>query len=65
MKKQVLFIHGGGEGAYEEDKKMAAGLRDALGAVYEVRAPHPAHPARVGLLDPHEQQDARGAGKNT
>jgi uncharacterized protein len=39
MKKQVLFIHGGGEGAYEEDKKMAAGLRDALGAAYEVRCP--------------------------
>ena len=26
MKKHVLFIHGGGEGAYEEDKKMAASL---------------------------------------
>jgi hypothetical protein len=26
MKKQVLFTHGGGEGAYEEDKKMAANL---------------------------------------
>jgi uncharacterized protein len=39
MKKQVLFIHGGGQGAYEEDKKMAASLRDALGATYEVRCP--------------------------
>jgi serine hydrolase len=39
VKKQVLFIHGGGEGAYEEDKKMAAGLRDALGTAYEVRCP--------------------------
>jgi predicted alpha/beta hydrolase family esterase len=39
MKKQVLFIHGGGQGAYEEDKKMAANLRDALGAVYAVRCP--------------------------
>ena len=26
MKKYVLFIHGGGEGAYEEGKKMAANL---------------------------------------
>ena len=39
MKKRVLFVHGGGEGAYEEDKKMAANLRDALGAAYDVRCP--------------------------
>ncbi len=39
MKKQVLFVHGGGQGAYEEDKKMAANLRDALGADYDVRCP--------------------------
>jgi hypothetical protein len=24
MKKQVLFIQGGGQGAYEEDRKLAA-----------------------------------------
>jgi uncharacterized protein len=39
MKKQVLFIHGGGEAAYEEDKKLAASLRDALGTAYNVRYP--------------------------
>lgn len=39
MKGQILFIHGGGEGAHEEDKKMAAGLRDALGDGYNVRTP--------------------------
>src|ERR671916_1416631 len=39
MKKRVLFIHGGGEGAYEEDRKLAASLQDALGAAYEVRCP--------------------------
>ena len=39
MKKQVLFVQGGGQGAYEEDKKMAANLRDALGADYDVRCP--------------------------
>ena len=39
MKKQVLFVHGGGQGAYEEDKKMAANLRDVLGAAYDVRCP--------------------------
>jgi uncharacterized protein len=39
MKKQVLFVHGGGQGAYEEDKKLAANLRDVLGAAYDVRHP--------------------------
>jgi predicted alpha/beta hydrolase family esterase len=39
MKKRVLFVHGGGEGAYEEDKRMAENLRDALGAAYDVRCP--------------------------
>src|ERR687897_728826 len=40
MKGQLLFVHGGGEGAYEEDRKMAASLRDALGSGYEVRCPN-------------------------
>jgi predicted alpha/beta hydrolase family esterase len=39
MKRRVLFIHGGGEGAYEEDRKLAASLQDALGAAYDVRFP--------------------------
>ena len=39
MKKQVLFIHGGGEGAYEEDKKLAASLQNELGDAYDVRCP--------------------------
>ncbi|WP_227356596.1 alpha/beta fold hydrolase [Haladaptatus salinisoli] len=39
MKNQVLFIHGAGEGAYEEDRKLAASLREALGAGYNVRYP--------------------------
>jgi serine hydrolase len=33
----VLFIHGGGVGAYAEDRKLAASLQDALGAAYDVR----------------------------
>lgn len=37
MNHQVLFIHGA-EG-YEEDKKLAADLRDVLGAAYDVRYP--------------------------
>jgi predicted alpha/beta hydrolase family esterase len=39
MKRQVLFIHGGGQRAYEADKELAANLRDELGAAYHVRCP--------------------------
>ena len=39
MKKQVLFVHGGGQGAHEEDKKLATNLQAALGSAYEVRCP--------------------------
>lgn len=37
--KKVLFIHGGGQGAHEEDKIMAAHLQDVLGAAYDVHCP--------------------------
>lgn len=39
MKKEILFIQGAGEGAYEEDKKLVTSLQDTLGADYEVRDP--------------------------
>jgi len=39
MRKRVLFIHGGGEGAYLEDRKLAAALQYALGAAYDVQCP--------------------------
>jgi len=39
MKKQVLFIQGAGEGAYEEDEKLAASLQEALGTEYHVLYP--------------------------
>ena len=39
MERQVLFIHGGGEGAYEEDKKLVTNLQEALGTAYDVRYP--------------------------
>ena len=39
MMKQVLFIQGAGEGAYEEDAKLAASLGDALGTEYHVIYP--------------------------
>lgn len=39
MKKQILFIHGAGEGAFKEDMKLAESLRHALGDGYEIRYP--------------------------
>jgi uncharacterized protein len=39
MKRGVLLVHGGGQGAYEEDRKLAASLRDVLGPGYDVRHP--------------------------
>jgi pimeloyl-ACP methyl ester carboxylesterase len=38
-KKQVLFVHGAGEGAYDADAKLAADLRDQLGPDYKVHCP--------------------------
>jgi predicted alpha/beta hydrolase family esterase len=37
--KQVLFIQGAGEGAYDADKKLADSLQQALGSDYDVRYP--------------------------
>jgi serine hydrolase len=39
MKKQVLFIQGAGDGAYEEDEKLANSLQDLLGMEYHVQYP--------------------------
>jgi uncharacterized protein len=39
MQRDVLFIHGGGGGAYEADKQLAASLRRELGADYSVLHP--------------------------
>jgi uncharacterized protein len=39
MPRPVLFVQGGGEGAHEEDAKLAASLRSELGPDYEVRYP--------------------------
>jgi pimeloyl-ACP methyl ester carboxylesterase len=38
-KRQVLFIHGGGDGGYEADAELAASLQRSLGTGYEVRYP--------------------------
>jgi pimeloyl-ACP methyl ester carboxylesterase len=39
MDKQVLFIHGAGDGAHAEDAKLVESLREALGPGYRVRYP--------------------------
>ncbi|MGA7670132.1 MAG: alpha/beta fold hydrolase [Nitrolancea sp.] len=39
MKRQVLFVQGGGDGAYEADGKLVASLRRALGPDFEVVYP--------------------------
>jgi predicted alpha/beta hydrolase family esterase len=39
MRRQVLFIQGAGQGAYEEDKELVSSLRQALDPEYEVRYP--------------------------
>jgi uncharacterized protein len=39
MKKQMLFIQGGGNGGYEADAKLKASLQKALGNGYEITYP--------------------------
>jgi len=39
MKRPVLFIHGGGTGAYAEDRLLADSLQRALGDAYDVQYP--------------------------
>ena len=36
-KTDVLFVQGGGKGAYDEDAALAASLERALGGEYDVR----------------------------
>lgn len=39
MKKQVLFIQGGGNGGYAADAKLVASMQKALGRDYEISYP--------------------------
>lgn len=39
MAKHILFIHGGGEGAYAEDQKLVASLHTLLGPAYQMTYP--------------------------
>lgn len=43
MKQQILFIQGGGDGAYKIDQGLVRYLRRALGAAYELRYPKMPH----------------------
>jgi predicted alpha/beta hydrolase family esterase len=48
--KQVLFIQGGGEGAFLADKPLAESLRKSLGADYQVH-----YPAMPNEDDPNDE----------
>lgn len=39
MKKQILFVQGGGKGAWQIDAELVASLRKELGPDYEIRYP--------------------------
>ncbi|HEU5238366.1 MAG TPA: alpha/beta hydrolase [Pyrinomonadaceae bacterium] len=39
LRARILFIQGGGQGAYAEDEKLAANLQNSLGPGYEVHYP--------------------------
>jgi len=39
MKQRILFIQGGGDGAYKIDQGLVRYLQDALGVTYELRYP--------------------------
>src|SRR6266496_6580913 len=43
MKQQILFIQGGGDGAYKVDQELVTFLRSALGSAYELRYPKMPH----------------------
>jgi predicted alpha/beta hydrolase family esterase len=47
VKHQILFIQGGGAGAYEADEQLVVSLRRALGTAYELlypKMPHESEP---------------------
>ncbi|MBD2868774.1 alpha/beta fold hydrolase [Paenibacillus arenilitoris] len=57
LKKQLLFIHGGGHGAYEAGRHMAMTLQSLLGPAYEICCPRmpdedsPDYAAWRGLIE--------------
>jgi uncharacterized protein len=51
MKKSVLFIRGGGSGAYEADGLLVESLQKELGSAYDVRYPRMPLEEDAGYLD--------------
>lgn len=51
MKKSVLFIHGGGQGAYEADALLVESLQKELGSANDVRYPRMPREEDTGYLD--------------
>lgn len=51
MPKQILFVQGGGEGAYAEDETLVTALQDELGAKYRV-----CYPAMPGESQPRYEE---------
>jgi hypothetical protein len=39
MRRQVLFVQGGGRGAHQADARLVANLVNALGSDYDVHYP--------------------------
>jgi serine hydrolase len=58
MKRQILFIQGGGAGAHKADGLLVAALRRALGSAYDLRYPTMPHES-----DPDYQQWKTSIGK--
>jgi uncharacterized protein len=51
LKNSVLFIHGGGQGAYEADSPLAESLQKELGSAYELHYPRMPLEEDAGYLD--------------
>jgi uncharacterized protein len=49
--KPILFIHGGGQGAYEVDSLLAESLQKELGTAYDVRYPRMPLEEEAGYSD--------------
>lgn len=62
MRKQVVFIQGAGDGAYDADAKLAASLRQALGDGYEVRYPAMPNEGDASYVDLARWLDAELSG---
>lgn len=63
LKHPVLFLHGGGEGAFEADRPLAASLQGGLGAEYDVRYPAMPHESFAAWKTALDKELAEISGK--